>query len=428
MKLTKTTIDALPIPEDKHKIYRDDDVMGFGLRIMPSGRKSFIVEKRIGRKVRRKTLGIYGPLTPAQGRKEALKFLGKIAMGIDPIDEAAEQQSSLVTLQEVYETYLKVRKDLKANTLSDYRSHMNNAFKDWAKRPLANIRRDMISKKHKQIGEKHPARANGAMRFLRAIFNFAAGQYEDANDRSLFPENPVSRLSQTRAWYPSRRKQGVIRAHQLKDWYKAVKTLKAITYDPVAMTTADFLVLLLFTGMRKSEGLGLEWDDVDLLDRTLIINNTKNGQELQLPLSDFITDMLSVRKANNEQKKPEDRSLYVFPDRHNLAHLVDPRKQMQKVIDESGVEFTLHDLRRTFITIAESMDISIYTIKRLVNHKMGNDVTAGYIISDIERMRAPVQRISDFLKRAMALKGNVVNLPVPLRETNNDTSLREKSS
>lgn len=410
MRLTKTNIDALPIPEKAYKIYRDDSLIGFGLQVLPSGKKTFIVETRINNKSRRKKIGAYGTLTPEQGRNEAKKFLGKVATGIDPIAQKKEQDTSSVTLQEVYETYLVVRKDLKANTLSDYRSHMNNTFKEWAKRPLANIRRDMISKKHKQVGAKHPARANGAMRFLRAIFNFAAGQYENAEGRSLFPENPVSRLSQTRAWYPNKRKQGVIKAHQLKEWYKAVKTLKNSSGDPVAVTTADFLILVLFTGMRKSEGLSLKWDDIDLIDRTLTIDNTKNGQPLELPLSDFIIDMLLARKTKNEKQKVEHHSAYVFPDRHNFAHLVDPRKQMQKVIDESGVEFTLHDLRRTFITVAESMDISLYTIKRLVNHKMGNDVTAGYIISDTDRMREPVQRISDFLIRAMALKGNVVKL------------------
>ena len=46
----------------------------------------------------------------------------------------------------------------------------------------------------------------------------------------------------------------------------------------------------------------------------------------------------------------------------------------------SGVPFTLHDLRRTFITIAESLELSQYAIKHLVNHKTPNDVTAGYII------------------------------------------------
>ena len=65
--------------------------------------------------------------------------------------------------------------------------------------------------------------------------------------------------------------------------------------------------------------------------------------------------------------------------------------------ETSGVSFTLHDLRRTYITVAESIDVSAYALKRLVNHKMHNDVTAGYIVSDVERLREPMKRISDYL-------------------------------
>ena len=66
----------------------------------------------------------------------------------------------------------------------------------------------------------------------------------------------------------------------------------------------------------------------------------------------------------------------------------------EKVIKMSGVPFTLHDLRRTFLTIAESIDISAYAPKRLVNHKMSNDVMVGYIVSDVERLRKPMELIS----------------------------------
>ncbi len=59
--------------------------------------------------------------------------------------------------------------------------------------------------------------------------------------------------------------------------------------------------------------------------------------------------------------------------------------------------FISHDLRRTFATIAESLDLSAYALKRLLNHKMGNDVTAGYIMRDAERLRKPMQQITDFL-------------------------------
>ena len=70
------------------------------------------------------------------------------------------------------------------------------------------------------------------------------------------------------------------------------------------------------------------------------------------------------------------------------------------------MHFTLHDLRRTFITIAESLDIPAYALKRLLNHKDSNDVTAGYIVSDVNRLREPMQRITDFIKSKITEENN----------------------
>ncbi len=82
----------------------------------------------------------------------------------------------------------------------------------------------------------------------------------------------------------------------------------------------------------------------------------------------------------------------------------EPRKAMLNVIQLSGIEFTVHDLRRTFITTAESLDISAYALKRLLNHKMNNDVTSGYLIIDVERLRKPMQQVTDCLLKC--IRGN----------------------
>ena len=88
------------------------------------------------------------------------------------------------------------------------------------------------------------------------------------------------------------------------------------------------------------------------------------------------------------------------------GYLKEPRNAVSRVSDISGVPFTLHDLRRTFITIAESLDIPAYALKRLLNHKDPNDVTAGYIVSDVERLREPMQRITDFIKEQISQTDN----------------------
>jgi hypothetical protein len=72
--------------------------------------------------------------------------------------------------------------------------------------------------------------------------------------------------------------------------------------------------------------------------------------------------------------------------------------------------FSVHDLRRTFITVAESLDIPAYALKRLLNHRAAGDVTAGYIVIDVERLRRPMQHITDFL-----LTSGRVSESIPVR-------------
>jgi integrase len=153
----------------------------------------------------------------------------------------------------------------------------------------------------------------------------------------------------------------------------------------------------LFTGLRKQEALTLRWDQIDLADRTLRIPDPKNHEPLLLPLSDYLHALLSERQD-------EAVNAYVFPGRDDTAHLVEPKRQIAQVVQASGVPFMIHDLRRTFITITEGLDIPLFAIKRLVNHKMSGDVTAGYIVSDVERLRRRMQSITDFILDAVGEK------------------------
>ena len=401
MKITKSAVDKLSPPKDRDQLfYRDEQLKGFAVRITTSGVKSFVVEKLINGKVKRITLGRYGELTVEQARKEAQKLLGKIATGIDPIAEKKAKKASAVTLDEVFHDYLKARKELKPKTLYDYNNLMRVAFSEWKNKPLLSITKDKVVKYHERLGkERGTAYANQAMRVLRALFNFAAGQYEDSLGRSLVTENPVKRLSQTRAWYRIERRQTFIKSHELATWYIAVKNLGN-------ETLRDYLLFILFTGLRRQEAAKLTWEQVDLKSKTFKIIDTKNRESHTLPLPDYLFELL----INRRQYSMSD---YVFPGTGESGYIIEPRKQMAKVIEATGIQFTVHDLRRTFITIAESLDIAAYALKRLLNHKMNGDVTAGYIMLDVERLRKPMQIIADHLLLQMGLKQSTI-IPLPV--------------
>lgn len=387
-KITKSYVDKLSTPATGQAFIRDMELKGFAVRITSTGAKSFILEKRIDGKVKRVTLGRYPELTVEQARKEAHKLLGHIATGRNPIAEKKQEVLKSTTLKQAFDDFVRVRKNLKERTLYDYRRLMKVAFVDWQDKTLTNISKDMVTKHHSKIGaDRGEAYANLSMRFLRALFNFAIAQYEDGAGHSILRENPVARITQTRAWYRVERRQTVIKSYQLLPWYQAVMSLKQDKLSKQTALVADYLLFLLFTGLRRQEAATLKWSDIDLKDRTFTLKNTKNREPLTLPLSDFIYHLLESRKVDSESE-------YVFAGDGKAGYLIEPRRQVQRVIQMSGVSFTLHDLRRTYITIAESIDISAYALKRLVNHKMTNDVTAGYIVSDVERLRKPMEQIS----------------------------------
>ena len=153
---------------------------------------------------------------------------------------------------------------------------------------------------------------------------------------------------------------------------------------------------MLLTGLRRTEAATLTWDQVDFKEKTLTIADTKNGRVHRLPFSDAIEALLERRHEVQE-------SPFVFPSDAERGHLSEPRSAIKRVCELSGVTFTLHDLRRTFITAAERLDIPAYALKRLMNHKDPNDVTDGYIIFDVERLRGPIQKITDFFEAQFKL-------------------------
>lgn len=306
-----------------------------------------------------------------------------MATGSDPIAEKKERNIRAITLSETYQDYLKTRKDLKENTIKDYNRVMKWAFEDWFSRPITEITKDMVERRHRERGKRSQARANNAMRVLRAIINHARSKFEDAKGNPIIVTNPVERLSQIRAWFKVERRQTLIKAHQLAPWYQASLQLNN-------ESTRDYLHFLLFTGLRRSEGAKLSWDEVDFEDRTFTISDTKNGESHTLPFSNFIEDLLKRRFENKQNE-------FVFPSDSKTGHIIDPQKSLIRIAEISGVKFTLHDLRRTFITIAESQDIPAYALKQLLNHKDPRDVTAGYIVMDVERLRDPMQKVTNFI-------------------------------
>ena len=376
-KITKTFVDQVPCPKKGQVAYCDTDLRGFYL-IVGTQAKTYTAQKDIQGRTVRYTIGRHGHFTPEQARKIARDKLNLMAQGIDPNAQEKEQNAQRITLNHALKTYLATRRNLKERTKTDYRYITDRYLKDWKEKLLTDITKDMVGAKHAKIAEEFGAyTANKAMRLLRAIFNFAQATYD------ICPVNPVVYLTRVKAWYKEERKRTYIKPHELKSWWAAVQALENDTYR-------DFLLFLMFTGLRRSEAQSLRWADIDFKDRTFTIKNKKNGDPLTLPMGGFLYGMFQTRQKRYGNYE------FVFPGPGEYGHLVEPKKGIAKVVKQSGISFTCHDLRRTFITIAESLEISAYALKRLINHRV-TDVTGGYIIVDVERLRNPVQKIEAFI-------------------------------
>jgi integrase len=218
--------------------------------------------------------------------------------------------------------------------------------------------------------------ANSALRVFRATYNTALKVNEELG------VNPTIAVD----WFPEARRKAAILSADIAAWYQEVIGMS----NPIRR---DYLLFVMFTGLRRENASSVRWADVDWESRALLIPSPKSGRPFQLPLSDTLLDLLKSRRNCETSQTLFPKSEWVFPAESKSGHIAEPR-------EEFGVSFTIHGLRNTFITVAESLDISPYAIKMLVNHSTPDkqDVTAGYITPELERLRGPMQSISDRLR------------------------------
>lgn len=374
LRLTRRAVDEIPHPASGQVFYRDTTLTGFGLRVGTKS-KVYYAEGQVNRQTRRVTIGRADVFAAEIARKKAMALLAEMAEGRDPNAKKRKEVVAKVTLADAFDSFFIARPQLSPHTVLNYTRSAKTYLKAWRKNPINEITRQMVLKRHQELSaEIGKTTANNVMRHLRSVYNFAAAT------RDEFPPNPVQILTQARAWHREQRRQTVVMALDLPMWWKAV------TAEPDY--SRDFLLMALFTGMRRGELMALCWDNVDLTARTLHLPKTKNGDPLNLPLSTFLVDLLT------ERRKQAGASPFVFPGSGRQGHLMETKKFLQRVSAGSGVSFTLHDLRRTFITIAESLDVPYYALKRLLNHRANGDVTGGYIVVNAERLRGPVELVA----------------------------------
>ena len=422
MQIPKFDKRSLLALEPEEKPYRIDDprTHGLKLKVNPSGSKVWVVVKRPKNKgpVTR-TLGGFPDLTIAQARDKAADALSAIAHGINENVAERQERSVSITFGEARINYLAVKnvfedesgevyfkKGLEVGfsegSIKDYQMLIRHYLSDWKDVPLKDIDEKMILDRHTRLSESSPSRANSAMRCFRAIYNRAYYTTKDTERKPLLPENPVKILGQTGQWKDVKRKKTLIRKADLPAWFAALHELLLYFGSNTPEVHHSYIYTMLLTGLRPSHLLRLSGSHsahkkneksrgyYDKRESLFYFYTQKNDVEMEIPVSTQVAECL---------KNCGDTWLFQMPS-GNAIHADTAKAAFAWIEKSSGVKATPSDLRRTFLTVAESLDLSPYAFKTLVGHKVTDgkqDVTGGYISSENDRLRRATQTISDYI-------------------------------
>lgn len=369
MKLTKATIAHLQLPDGKNDaIFFDDDAPGFGLRIRAGGKKTWIVQYRIGAMQRRVTLGTVNALDPEKARKAARDRLAQVTLGGDPQrDRMHARASAVITLGSLVNRYLKFKgASVRKSTHSETKRYLNEYWKTLHKVPIHEVKRREIAVRLTEISEDHGAIAAARARIaLSGIFAWAMRE-------GIVDANPV--IGTNKPPEPPSRDRVLTDAELAEIW--------------AACQDNDYgriVKLALLTGARREEIGGLRWQEVDIerAELTLAPERTKNGRPHLIPLSPMALSLVSAtpRREGRDYLFGEGAGAFsgwskakaaldrrIFAARQALA------KNTPKASGEVKpmTDWRHHDLRRTVATRMADLGIQPHVIEAVLNHVSGS--------------------------------------------------------
>ncbi len=348
MKLTKTRIDAFSYSGDgkSRDVRWDDAISGLGLRINPSGRKSFVLSFRSNGQKRLMTLGQYGPLTLNKARDVALQRKAEVIEGRDPL-EARRSAAGAGTVGELCQVYLERYAVHKRSAAEDRRRIQQHILPRWTNRKVESLKRAEIAEAHHKIGQEFPYEANRRLALLRRMLNLAR-QWGFVDERC---PNPATAIPM----HPEVSRERWVTREELP------RLAQAIDEEP-NIYARSALWLYLLTGMRKQELLQAKWNAIDWDRNELKLEQTKAGRVHYVPLSGPALAILQT--VPRQEANP-----YIFAGAKKGRHLVNINKPWFRVRDRAGVpDVHLHDLRRTVGSWLAQAGNDLHLIGKVLNH------------------------------------------------------------
>lgn len=405
IKITEKSAERIPLSEDDPIEFYDSKLIGFGIRAGKKSKTYFVKGRANGKEQFKRKIGKVGLISFDDAYQKAYDILKDADQGISPKTRAEQEtRADIITLKSVLKKYLKTRKKLKPRTIAWYKETLDRYLSDWLELPMRSITPDMVLSKHAEVGEKSKAEADGTFRIVRALYNFAMVIYDDT-----IISNPVRRLSTVDAWYNVPRKKTFVKPSQLPAFFAAIKAKPGLV--------SDYMEMLLFTGIRSaSEIAKLQVPHVDFRERAFSLFDTKSEEWLYVPMCKS-SEAILRRRVDDANAQGTPYLFYAFQEqaarngkyvpKPGGEHINDVRGTIKTIFEGTeladinprtpGQMITPHDLRRTFLTYADELDISNVAQKRLVGHAIPTDVTDGYKIPTMERLRAAAEQIEAFI-------------------------------
>jgi integrase len=348
-KLTKRVIDAAKPDPEGHYFIWDEEMPGFGIRILKSGRKTFQIQYRKGGRSRRNSIGMYGTVTPDQARKHAKELLGRVAKGENPAEERAIHQGA-ATVADVCERFISeyVPIHCKESTAKEYRRSVDLFIKPaFGTRKVPDIIRSDIAKLHHDLREK-PYQANRTLGVLSVLFN-------QCEIWGLRPDgsNPCRHVKK----YTEKKRERFLSKEELKRLWG---TLEKCERDGSESTSAcNCFRLLILTGCRLGEIQSLKWEYIR--EDGICLPDSKTGAK-KIYAGKEVHELLAT--INPRESNP-----YVIVGKTKGHHLTDLQRPWRRIREKANLcDLRIHDLRHSYASFGLANGLSLAEIGKLLGH------------------------------------------------------------
>lgn len=394
MKITKARVEGIK-PKESDLFYWDDSLTGFGVKVTPKGRKSYVYQYRLGGRrgrVRRVYLGVHGSITTEQARRDAVKLAGEVAGGRDVAGDKRSRNAA-PKVSEVVDVFLKdhVEAKLKPSTRRSYeclvRLHVNPVLGNLK---IDEVSRNDVAKFHHRLKET-PYHANRALAFLSKLMSWA-----EKRGYRKYGSNPCIGIEKFR----EKKRERFLNDAQLHGLGMALTDLEQS--GRITEHAAAAIRLLLITGCRLREILHLRWDEVDFERQLLALGDSKTGQRTVL-LSEPALEVL-------EGVKRIEGNPYVCCGKNQGQPIVNLMKVWRRVCGEAEIrDVRLHDLRHTHASVAAAAGYSLPIIGSLLGHTQAQ-TTARYSHLAESPVRSASEAVGKRIRGAMNGLGRVTKL------------------